>query len=203
MRAAGPLLVATVVATLLAGCGATADRGIELGQLRDLARRVDTGGAECPLTLPASALRPSTVARNATILPFRSGTAASQGVVGDGLPTSDSVRITCRYAVDDLRVDLVVLGVPHGHALAGFADQLTARAGRATALTFIDANAGLGVGKARALPGNPPGAFARVAAAKGDVGLLVSAQARRPGARVPTPAAVAKMAQRIATALAD
>jgi len=200
----GPICLTVGLALLLvAGCGLTSKRGVELAQLRDLARRVVGGGAECPLSLPERELRPSTVDREAAVVPLRTGGPGADGVIGDGLPGGDDVRITCRFAAADTAVTVEVVGVTKGHAISGFADDLKKRGDGGTVLTFIDVHANLPVGRASALPGEPPAAFARVAAATGDIALVLSVDRIEPDASLPSEAEVVRRAGSIAAALAD
>ncbi len=199
----GAAFAVAMAVVVLAGCGLTSKRGVELGQLRELARRVEGGGAECPMSLPARHLRPSTVDPDAPVVPQRTGGPGSDAVIGDGLPSGDDVRITCRYAVGDATVTVEVVGVTRGHAISGFADALKKRGDGGVVLTFIDVNASLPVGRASSLPGEPPAAFARVAAATGDVALVLSVGRTAPDAALPSRAEVERNAEAIAAALAD
>jgi hypothetical protein len=203
--ARGGSVVLSVLLALaaVAGCGLASKRGVELGQLRDLARRVEGGGAECPMSLPERHLRPSTVDRDAPVVPLRTGGHGSDAAIGEGLPGDDDVRITCRYAIGDATVTVEVVGVTKGHAITAFADDLKQRGDGGSVLTFIDVNANLPVGRASTLPGEPPAAFARVAAATGDVALVLSVGRAEPDAALPTKAEVERNAEAIAAALAD
>lgn len=207
-RIAGGLI--SVATLLLASCGAAPHNGVALGNLRTLARRVQGGGVECPISLAPSLLRPSTVPSDATILPFRIDGSGAVGVVGhEGpdmtLPDKDSVEITCRFKVDALRVDVVILGVPRGHAIAGLMPTFQRVSGlSASELTpFLDANAQTPVGRARTVPGKGRAAFARVPAANGDVGLVYSVASTDPRAAVPDNDEVAATTVRVARALAN
>lgn len=193
--------VAALVVTVGSGCGVGGDRGVEFGHLRDLARRVEGGGAECPLDIPESAIRPATVAHDAPILPLRGDGPAAQGFVGTEGPTDGVVRISCRYRVEKLSVRIALVGVPKGHAIADFGDRLTRRASGATVLTFIDVNGELPVGRARSLPGTPPAAFTRVKAAKGDVALVLSIDRLDTSAELPDDADVRRKAVEVAASL--
>lgn len=195
------LAVLLVVVATLAACGVTQGNGIELGHLRDLARRVEGGGAECPLALADSLIRPSTVDPESPVTPRREGGPAADGVIGKGLPTHNSVKITCRYDVGGLAVTLVVVGVEKGRAIASFGDVLSKRATTSAVLTFIDANATLPVGGFGSLPGTTPGAFTRVHAASGDVALVVIVERPQGDTPLPGDAEVGRMAVAIARSL--
>ena len=175
-----------------------------------LARRVQGGGVECPISISPSLLRPSTVPDDATILPFRIDGSGAMGVVGHEapdvtLPDANSVQITCRYKVDALRVDVVILGVPRGHAIAGLLQTFRRVSGLPSSeLTpFFDANAQLPVGRARAVPGKGRAAFTRVAASKGDVGLVVAVSTTDPKVALPGGDEVAATTVKFARALAS
>lgn len=203
-RARLPLAVACVLAVLATvGCGAADSRGVELGHLRGLARRVEGGGVECPLSIPDRVLRPSTVDADEPIVPYRTGGPGAMGTVGRTGATKGHVRITCRYRMGDVVVTVDVAGVPKGHAVGEFTDRLSRRADRATVLTFVDVNAGLPVGQVRALPGEPPAAFARVGAASGDVAVIYSVEPLEKGATLPDHAEVDQTALAIARSLAN
>lgn len=200
---AAPLAIAFVM-IIVAGCGVQARRGVEIGHLRDLARRVEGGGAECPLAIRPDMLRPATVDDDAEIIPLRTeDRPGSEGFVGEGLPTKDSVRIICRFETGGLAVTLDVVGVTKGHAIGVLADQMSKRGDAATVLTFIDVNGDLAVGRARGLPGAPPAAFARVAAATGDIALVLSVDRIDPKAQLPKVSDVERDAESIAAALSD
>ncbi|HET8929349.1 MAG TPA: hypothetical protein VFN21_01705 [Acidimicrobiales bacterium] len=192
-----------LLVALGAGCGLENKRGVELGHLRDLARRVEGGGAECPLAIPARLLRPSTVDPETPVEPLRVGVPGAVGVVGDGLPTDESVTVTCRYRADDVSVTLAVAGVSEGHAIAVFGDRLAKRGDGATVLPFIDVNGELPVGRASALPGEPPAAFTRVSAATGDIALVLSVDRLDADARIPAVGEIERNAVDIAATLAD
>jgi hypothetical protein len=202
-RGAGLLATAVLVVASCVGCGFENKRGVEPAHLRDLARRVEGGGAECPLSIPSKLLRPSTVARDTPVVPLRTDGPGSDGVVGKGLPTRDSATISCRYQADDVAVTLTVAAVPQGHAIAVFADRLAERGDTPTVLTFIDVNGDLPVGRSRALPGRPPAAFARGAAATGDIALVLGVDRIEPVAELPPVAEFEADATAIAGALAD
>lgn len=197
------LAVVVTTAVVLAGCGLESRRGVELGHLRDLARRVEGGGAGCPLSIPRGLLRPATVEADTPIVPLRDDGPGSVGTIGDGLPTPESVRIVCRHQIGGLAVTLDVVGVTEGHAIAVLADRLADRGDGATVLTFIDVNGELPVGRARGLPGTPPAAFARVAAATGDIAIVLDVDRLDEGVRLPSVAQVEQDAVTIAAALAD
>lgn len=200
----GMALVAFVgVVTTTTACGVGGNRGVEVGHLRDLARRVDGGGTECPLAIPATLLRPSTVAEDAPILPLRDDAPASNGFVGSEAPRDGHVKIVCRYAIGGLAVRVAVVGVPSGPAVAEFADELAERGDAAVVLTFIDRTAQLPIGTARALPAGPPAAFTRVRAATGDVALLLEVDRSGADSRLPTIADVRSDAVAIARSLAN
>lgn len=192
------LLGVVLVVSLLNCCGTPTKQGMELAKLRDIAQRVEGGGVECPLAIPNALLRPDKVANNAPVLPFRSDGVSAQGVIGEGLPTKDSVRIWCTYAIGGLRVDLVVLGVPKGHALAGLLSTLKFVTDPVGALTFISANSDAPVGAARVIPAKNPAAFVRVAASSGDIGLMLWVTRTDAKAKLPSNDAVANQATRIA-----
>ena len=198
-------VVATVmlVAALVAGCGAGRKSGLELDQLRSLAKRVEGGGVECPLAISDSLLRPSTVDADTPVLPLRIGGSGSDGVIDKGLRTRGAVEVTCRYSIGANSVTLVVAGVRQGHAITEFADRISKRGDGATALTFIDVNGDLPVGRAASLPGKPPAAFTRLKAASGDVALVLSIDRLKAGAQLPTSTEVDRKARAIARALVD
>lgn len=202
--------VAAVALVVLAGCGTAPRRGAELGSLRTLARRVQGGGVECPISISPSLLRPSTVPKDATILPFRIDGSGADGIVGHEspdvtLPDAKSVQITCRFKVDALRVDVVILGVPSGHAIAGLQQTFRRVSGLTAAelAPYFDANAQLPVGRAIAVPGKGRAAFTRVAAARGDVGLVVAVSTTDPKVAVPDAAELSATTVKIARAIAD
>lgn len=203
MKRVGVVVIVAMLVALGAGCGLESKRGVELGHLRDLARRIEGGGAECPLAIPTRLLRPSTVDPETPVVPLRVGGPGADGVIGDGLPSDESVTITCRYRADDVSVTLAVAGVSEGHAIAVFGDRLAKRGDGATVLPFIDVNAELPVGRARALPGKPPAAFARVAAATGDIALVLSVDRLDAAASLPSVDEVERAAAEIAATLAD
>ncbi len=192
------LLGVALVVSLLNGCGTPTKHGMELAKLRDVAQRVEGGGVECPLAIPNALLRPEKVADDAPVLPFRSDGVSAQGVIGEGLPTKDSVRIWCTYAIAGQRVDLVVLGVPKGHALAGLLSALKFVTDPVGALTFISANSDAPVGDARVIPAKNPAAFVRVAASSGDLALMLWVTRIDAKAPLPTSDAVADQAAKIA-----
>lgn len=201
----GAVATATCVVLLVTSCGVTDSRGVELGHLRDLARRVEGGGVECPLAIPPGDIRPPGAAADAAIVPLRDEeTPGSDGTIGgDDLPTEDSVRIMCRWSVEGRAVTLVVVGVNRGHALASFATELVDRGDQTVVLPFIDVNARLPVGRAAVLPGEPPGAFTRVRASSGDVALTLTVDALLPGVTLPDPAELESRALGIGRSLAD
>ncbi len=204
MRPRGVGLAAVLTAVLVvAACGLEAKRGVEIGHLRDLAERVQGGGAECPLAIAPEHLRFSTVDDDTPIVPLRLGGPGSMGVIGDGLPTDDSVRITCRYRVADLAVTVDVAAVTEGNAIAVFSDRLGRRGEGAVVLPFIDEHERLAVGRAAVLPGDPPGAFARVQAATGDVAVVLSVDRLDEKATLPDADEVRSDAVAIAARLAD
>ncbi len=197
----GAVLAAVV---LLGACGITDNRGVELGHLRDLARRVEGGGVECPLAVPASAIRPTGVEPDAPIVPLRNDLPGSEGTIGgDDLPTDDSVRIMCRWSVQGHAVTLVVVGVDRGRAIASFAPEWEARDTTGEVSAFLNVNARLPVGEAAVLPGEPPAAFTRVRASHGDVALILSVDTVADDAPAPDADGVDEHAVAIARALAD
>ncbi len=202
VRWSGPVGVLVAVA-LCAGCGFSSHRGVELGSLRESARRIEGGGVECPLAIDATLLRPATVPADAPVLPYRTNGDSSHASIGSGLPTPDSVKIACAYAIGGLRVELAVIGVTKGHAAAAFVGMFTHLAGKPDALAFIDANAQAPIDDPRTVPGKNPGAFVRVEAANGDVGLVIVVSRVDTGTKLPSTRQVADQARRIAHALAD
>ena len=203
----GLVLVAILV---LAGCGAAPRRGVELGNLRTLARRVEGGGVECPISIAPSLLRPSTVPSDSTILPFRIDGSGAVGVVGQEapdvtLPDADSVQITCRYKIDALRVDVVILGVPRGNAISGLLPTFRRVSGLSVSqLTpFLYTNAQLPVGRSGTVPGKGRAAYSRVSAARGDVGLVFAVATTDERVALPDDDEVAATARKVARALAN
>lgn len=195
-----PALLAVVV--LLGACGVADNRGVELGHLRDLARRVEGGGVECPLAIPHAALRPAGVDADAPVLPLRQGGPGSDGVIGgDDLPGEDSVKIMCRWSIQDRAVILEVIGVKGEHAIASF--DLAERGDTADVLDFLEVNARLPLGEAIVLPGDPPAAFSRVRASHGDVALVLTVDAETDRVTLPDDDQLEQMAVGIAHALAD
>lgn len=192
-----------VIVGVLAGCGLATQRGVELGQLRDLARRVEGGGAECPLAVPARLLRPSTVDRDEPVVALRVGGPGADGAVGKGLSSDDDVRITCRFTTGDAAITLDIVGVTRGHAIGAFTEQLKKRGDSADVVSFVDVNATLPIGRSSPLPGEPPAAFARVAAAQGDIALVLSVEGTTDTAKLPPVGEVEERASAIALDLAD
>lgn len=196
-----PVMLAVVT---LAACGVADNRGVELGHLRDLARRVEGGGVECPLAIPPVDIRPPGVEPDAPIVPLRHGGPGSEGTIGgDDLPTGNSVRIMCRWSVQDRAVTLVVVGVDRGHAAATFLPELETRGDAGEVASFLDVNARLPVGRAASLPGDPPAAFSRVQAARGDVALVVTVDGDEQAVALPDGKAMRKRAVALARVLGD
>lgn len=207
-RAAGAVLACAVVLT--AGCGASSKRGVEVGGLRTYARRVQGGGAECPISFPPSLLRTSTVPADATILPFRIDGMGAVGIVGHDdptvtLPGADDVEITCRFKVDALRIDIVIQGVPKGHAIAGMLPTFLRITGLAAPelAPFFATNADLPVGRAQMLPGKGHGAYTRVRAAAGDVGLVYGVSTTDPKVKLPPDGEITAKAVALARSVAS
>lgn len=199
----GLVAVCVLAMIVVVGCGAADTRGVELGHLRGLARRVEGGGVECPLSIPDDLLRPSTVPADEPVVPFRTDGPGSKGTLGTEGATKGRVRITCRYRMGNVVVTVDVAGVPKGHAIGEFADRLSSRTDRAGVFTFVDVNADLPVGKVRTLPGTSPAAFARVSAASGDVAVIYSVDPLEKGAVLPDSAEVDKTTLAIAKNLVN
>ena len=100
---------------------------------------------------------------------------------------------------------MVILGVPSRHAIAGLQQTFRRVSGLTAAelAPYFDANAQLPVGRAIAVPGKGRAAFTRVAAARGDVGLVVAVSTTDPKVAVPDAAELSATTVKIARAIAD
>lgn len=200
------VLAASVVSVLVMvslGCSSRSHEGVEIGELVTLAKRVDGGGAECPLSISDRLLRPSTVDPATPVLPLRTGGPGSDGTIVKVGSSVRSVRIRCRYAIGGVAVTVVVAGATSGPAIGVLGDELTRRGDTPTVLRFIGQNKALAFGAARSLPGSPPGAFTRTPAATGDVALIVEADRLQPAAHLPDDAEIRDQAIGIARALVN
>ena len=203
-----------VLGVLLLACAACASSssGLSVGDLRTIARRVQGGGAECPLSIPAALLRPSTVP---PVLPVRPDTSnpshAAVGTLGSDRPGSslarhDGVLLVCRYLAGRVRVTVRVAGVGKGHAAAQLFGTAMAlgKLHPAQGATFLDTVVHLQDGTAAPLPGNAHAAFAAVAGDRSSVALLLSVSvANGAGTRLPTSADLVAPAAAIAHLLAS
>jgi hypothetical protein len=185
-----------VLGILLLACAACASSssGLAVGDLRTIARRVEGGGSECPLSIPSAVLRPGTVARTVPVRPDTSNPShASVGTLGSSAPGSslakdDGVLLVCRYVAGSVRVTVRVVGVGKGQASAHLFGTILAlgKLSRAQGATFLDTAVHLSNGAAAPLPGRAHAAFAAVAGDRSNVALLLSVSDVN-GAKTPLP----------------
>lgn len=204
------LLALVVSVVVLGSCVAEPTRQFQIGDLTNAARRVDGGGAECPLRFDREILRPPGVSAASIISPLRIDGSAARGTIGEDRPETDlgrrgGVQVDCWFRVTTLRVDVSVVAVRDGRAVAQLATRLEQHAGVSSAeiATFISASVDLAPGTAEAVPGGGAVAFARVASGDSDMGLLVAYQAIDGRGTPPAGAAVARIATSLAADLAS
>jgi hypothetical protein len=195
-RAARHLALAPALAALLLASSACAasQSGLSVGDLRTIARRVDGGGAECPLSIPAAVLRPSTVSASVPVRPDISNPShASVGTIGSDVPGSglardDGVLLVCRYLAGPVRVTVRVVGVGKGQASAHLFGTMLAlgKMSRSQGAAFLDTVVHLPHGAAAPLPPRAHAAFAVVAGDRSNVALLLSVSSTT-GAPTPLP----------------
>lgn len=185
-----------VLGVLLVACAACASSssGLSAGDLRTIARRVEGGGSECPLSIPTAVLRPGTVAPDVAVRPDISNPShASVGTLGSSSPGSslakdDGVLLVCRYLAGSVRVTVRVVGVGKGQASAHLFGTILAlgKLSRAQGATFLDTAVHLPNGAAAPLPGHANAAFAAVAGDRSSVALVLSVSDVN-GAKTPLP----------------
>ena len=198
---------------LLAGAAcASSSSGLSVGDLRTIARRVQGGGSECPLSIPSAVLRPGTVARTVPVRPDVSNPShASVGTLGSSSPGTslakdDGVVLVCRYLAGSVRVTVRVVGVAKGQASAHLFGTILAlgKLSRAQGATFLDTAVHLPNGAAAPLPGRSNAAFAAVAGDRSNVALVLSvSDVNGGGAPLPTSADLVAPAAAIAHLLAS
>lgn len=209
-RRVGAVLCALVISFALVSCGADAGSGIEIGDITTTAKRVNGGGAGCPLRFDTEILRPSSVPASSIISPLRVASNASMGTIGSEHPGTPlaarrGVEIDCWFKVRTLRIDVSLVGVAKGTALLQLATRLQqlSHSTNADLLAFLDANGDLHAGDARVVPGKGSVAYASVAATKGNVGLLVAYSPIDGRGTLPDADELRSTTRRLASALAN
>ena len=208
MRVSAALVFLALVA--LGACSAGHSGGLDIGDLKTYASRVNGGGIECPLRFDSALLRPAAAPRNAIIAPMRVDGFGSMGTIGSehpGTPLAQrkGVQIDCWFQIGTTRVDLELVGVQNGKALGQLAAQLQklSQATPAQLLTFIDVNAKMGPGQAQVMPGSGVVAYAPVKGSGADIGLLVGYSPLAAGAVVPKQSELKSITLRVASSLAN
>lgn len=199
----------TFALVVAVGCGTTDQTGTRLGDLRTAARRVEGGGVECPIAFPPALLRPSSVERDAVVLPDRSDGHGSIGTIVDEHDATEDARvgdvtIVCTYKVGTLRVDIAIAGVSKGQAVSGMLPAIAhdAAVPVATLLPFAASSAELQPGQSMIVPGRGKVAFAKVESATGDVGLALAISSLDGKTPLPDDHEIEAMAAALAASLA-
>lgn len=205
-RATVMFVAMTLVA--LAACSAGHSGGLDMGDLKTYASRVNGGGIECPLRFDRGLLRPVAAPRNAVVAPMRLDGFGSMGTIGSehpGTPLAqrEGIQIDCWFQIDSTRVDLSLVGVRNGKALGELAPQLQklSHATPAQLLTFIDVNAKVGPGQVRVMPGSGAVAYTPIKGSGADIGLLVGYSPLAAGVAVPKQPGLKAITLRVALAL--
>ncbi len=172
--------LALVMAVALA-CVPGAARGLDFGDVSTVAKRVVGGGAECPLRFDRDLLMPSGASSDSIIVPLRVAGNASRGTIGADKPESSlgkrrGIQVDCWFRIGTLQVDVALVAVREGKALAQLATRLEQHSESTPAeiATFISVNAQLQPNDAVAVPGKGSVAFTQVSSVDCDLGLLVA-----------------------------
>lgn len=202
--------LAILACALASACVAEPTRQLSAKDLENVAMRVRGGGAECPLRFDREHLRPREVSPDSIISPLRVAGHAAMGTIGKDKPESslgrrEGVQVDCWFRLANMRIDVSVVAVRDGKALAQLATRLEqhAKATPADMATFISAYADLAAGTAQAVPGKGSVAFARVSSGDSDMGLLVAYNKIDGKGSPPANDEVARHAQQIAVDLAS